>query len=103
MDEEHKKWYAVSAGEAGCKNLPPDAKCPWRIISSYIKDGLNCDMMDQTDPQNPEPYFHKNKIFGTDYLAASRRARLAAAAGVLGWGAVTSGAHSAQQCPGRNV
>jgi len=68
MDEEHKKWYAVSAGEAGCKNLPPDAKCPWRIISSYIKDGLNCDMMDQTDPQNPEPYFHKNKIFGTDYL-----------------------------------
>ena len=62
------KWYGVTSREAGCKNLPPETKCPWRIVSSYLRDGVNCDLMDQTDPLNPQPYFTKNKIFATDYL-----------------------------------
>ena len=33
-----------------------------------MKDGISCDEQDQSNPLQPEPYFAKNKIFGTDYL-----------------------------------
>ena len=62
------RWYAISAAEGGCLGLDPNSKCPPRVVSSYIQDGLTCDMMDQQDPLNPQPYFHKHKIFSTAYL-----------------------------------
>jgi hypothetical protein len=62
-----KKWYAVTKLEAGCEHLA-GAECPPRIVSGYMKDGVNCDALDYSDPELPQPYFEKNKIFGTDYL-----------------------------------
>ena len=62
------KWYAVGGKEAGCANLPDESNCPARVVSTYIKDGVNCDMIDQTDPVNPVPYFEKNNIYTTNYL-----------------------------------
>ena len=66
--DTNNKWYAVTDKEAGCEELPADSICPSRILSSYMKDGISCDEQDQSNPLQPEPYFAKNKIFGTDYL-----------------------------------
>lgn len=62
------KWYTIAAKEGGCANLPDTAKCPPRRVSTYLKDGVTCDYIDQSDPMNPEPYFFKRHINVTDYL-----------------------------------
>jgi hypothetical protein len=67
-DSANKRWYAVADLEGGCEKLEADAKCPPRILSSFIQDGVTCDMMDTEDPVNPQPYFHKHQIFSTAYL-----------------------------------
>jgi len=67
-DMENKRWYAVADLEGGCEKLGADARCPSRILSSYIQDGVTCDKIDTEDPLNPQPYFHKHEIFSTAYL-----------------------------------
>jgi len=66
--DENNRWYAMGNQEGGCQWLPEGSKCPARVVSSYIKDGATCDMMDQTDPTNPRPYFEKHGIYTTNYL-----------------------------------
>ena len=70
VDKDYGRWYALGSEEGACENLGPDSKCPPRIVSSYIKDGVTCDMMDQTNPLLPEPYFKENNIYTTDYLCS---------------------------------
>ena len=40
------------------------------IIIRYLKDGVNCDLMDTREASNVQPHFKKNNIFTTDYLCA---------------------------------